>query len=398
MFEETVKLSPVDTYQTMVSLPDRKEEELEISVYADGRCLVQYQPEAYEIPKLPEPAKAAKEPETIQTCEELYLTGQHIEQYRHATYLPDPYYLEGLKRDGGDIRLNNAYGLLLMRRGQFSKAEKYFRKALERLVERNPNPYHSESYYLLGLTLFYQNRNQDAYDVFYKAVRSNEQQEMSYYYLAAIDAAAGRFSMAYAHVERALVKNAHNIKARGLKAYLLRKLGKTMEAAAWVDENLTLDPFDFVSGNEKIILEENDQGLRDELNVRMRNFHENYLMAARDYAEMGACEEAITLLKECTEQYPMLYYYQAYYQNQLRLCEGKTEETLLANEVKGLLEKAESCLTDYCFPNKLEDIIVLRFAVKNECRARAGYYLGCLFYDKLQLGGSFGSLGSIRSG
>ena len=28
------------------------------------------------------------------TVEELYLTGQHIEQYRHATYRPDPYYLE----------------------------------------------------------------------------------------------------------------------------------------------------------------------------------------------------------------------------------------------------------------------------------------------------------------
>lgn len=35
------------------------------------------------------------------TVEELYLTGQHIEQYRHATYRPDPYYLEALKRDPG---------------------------------------------------------------------------------------------------------------------------------------------------------------------------------------------------------------------------------------------------------------------------------------------------------
>ncbi len=45
--------------------------------------------------------------------EELFLTGLHIEQYRHATYRPDPYYLEGgLKRDPGDIRINNAYGSL----------------------------------------------------------------------------------------------------------------------------------------------------------------------------------------------------------------------------------------------------------------------------------------------
>lgn len=33
--------------------------------------------------------------------EELYLAALHIEQYRHATYLPDPYYLEALKRAPG---------------------------------------------------------------------------------------------------------------------------------------------------------------------------------------------------------------------------------------------------------------------------------------------------------
>ena len=90
------------------------------------------------------------------TNEELFLTGQHIEQYRHATYLPDPYYLEGLKRDPGDIRINQAYGQLLLRRGCIREAEGYFRKAIERLTMRNPNPYDSESYYMLGVDLFLQ--------------------------------------------------------------------------------------------------------------------------------------------------------------------------------------------------------------------------------------------------
>lgn len=79
---------------------------------------------------MPEPAKAAKEASEINTNEELYLTGLHIEQYRHATYLPDPYYCEGLKRDPGDIRINNAYGSLMMRRGKLAEAEQHFRKAL----------------------------------------------------------------------------------------------------------------------------------------------------------------------------------------------------------------------------------------------------------------------------
>lgn len=375
VLDETVKLSPADVYEAATETGEVKEEELHLAVYADGRCLVEYRPEPMEIPKIPEPAKAAKEPEAIMTNEELYFNGQHIEQYRHATYLPDPYYLEGLKRDPGDVRINNAYGLLLMRRGCPETAEGYFRKALERLTDRNPNPYNSESYYLLGLALRYQGRDREAYDAFYKATWSNEQQEMSFYYLAVIDAKEKKYASACSHVDRALVKNAHNVKARGLKAWLLRKLGKERQAAEWVAENLKLDPFDFVSGNELIRLSGTDAGrLRDALNVKMRDFQENYLMCARDYAEFGAYEEALEILGACTKAYPMLYYYSAFYE----ACLGRKEEA------EKTLDRAEKAAPDYCFPNKLEDIPVLRFAIEKGCAAKAGYYLGNLFYDKLQ--------------
>lgn len=381
VLRETVKLSPTDIYERELAVGDVKEEDLYLAVYADGSCLVEYRPEALEILKMPEPAQAAKEPEEIRTCEELYLTGQHIEQYRHATYLPDPYYLEGLKRDAGDIRLNNAYGTLLMRRGQLKQAEKYLRKALERLTWKNPNPYNSETYYLLGLNLFYQERETEAYDAFYKAAWSNEQQEMSYYYLAVISSREKKYDKALEFAERALVKNAHNIKARGLKAYLLRKLEKYDRAAAWVEENLALDPFDFVSCNEELLLTagteadnpaRNPADMRAGLNGKMRDFQENYLMTARDYAEFGAYREAVFMLRECRKEYPMLTYYEAYYRSKM------------GEDVSELLKKAEGQPSDYCFPNKTEDIPVLRFAVCQGCRAKAGYYLGNLFYDRQQ--------------
>lgn len=363
LLDVNTKVSPADIYETEMKVENAagndtrelKEEELHLFVYSEGRCLVEYQPEPEKIPRLPEPAKETKKPEEIQTCEELYLTGQHIEQYRHATYLPDPYYLEGLKRDSGDIRLNNAYGLLLMRRGQFVEAEKYFRKALERLMERNPNPYNSESCYLLGMTLFYQERYQEAYDAFYKATWSNEQQEMSFYYLAAIDTRAGRYTKALEHIEKALVKNSHNIKARGLKAWLLKKIGKTQQALDWIRENLQLDAFDFVSENELVKLNVKDTSLRKRLNNKMRDFQENYLMAARDYAEWGAYKEALALLDECTKEYPMLYYYKAYYQKQSEQSEGNPRQSILSETVRNYLNDAEECVSAYCFPNKLEE-------------------------------------------
>jgi len=376
VLDETAALSPVSIYEKEILCAGFREEQLRLVVCADGECLVEYQPEAPEIPKMPEPAKAAKEPSEIMTNEELYLTGQHIEQYRHATYLPDPYYLEGLKRDPGDIRINNAYGLLMMRRGQFAKAKTYLNKALERLIERNPNPYHSETYYLLGLCLFYEGQEDESYDAFYKAAWSSEQQEKSYYYLAAIDTRRGRFARAYEHIERALVKNAHNIKARGLKAYLLRRQGRLQEARTLIQENLQLDSFDFVSGNERILVEGDPDGSRRQAwNGLMRDFAENYLMTARDYAEWGAYDEAVLVLGCCMKRQPMLFYYKAYY---LSAKSGQEEEARLA------LKVAEEQKPDYCFPNKLEDIAVLQSAIDKGCHAKAPYYLGNLYYDKLQ--------------
>lgn len=377
-------LAPDMPHETTVSwkqISEKKKEQrdwtkLQLMLLQEGQVLVSYQPEEEVIPELPEPAKAALPPQEIMTNEELYLTGLHLEQYRHATYQTDAYYLEGLKRDPKDIRINNAYGALLMRRGQFEKAESYFRTAIERLTWKNPNPYDSEAYYLLGLVLFYQERLEEAYDAFYKATWSNEQQEMSFYYLAAIDAQKGQYTKAYEHIEKSLVKNAHHIKARGLKAYILRKMGLLEEAKCWILENLQLDPFDFVSAKEQIFVNEEQAEYEQTLVQKLRGFEENYLMLARDYAEFGAYEEAIEVLQSCKKAYPLLAYYAAFYT-------WKKEQSL-TGQVQKLLQQAQDCISDYCFPNKLEDIAVLRFALAQGNASKAAYYLGNLFYDKQQ--------------
>ena len=258
VYEEETLLSPVDIYEKTIGVTVEDETKLRVEAVCGERTIVAYQPEKQEIEKVPEPAKAAEDPDKIMTNEELYLTGQHIEQYRHATYLPDPYYLEGLKRDPGDMRINDAYGLLLMRRGLFGRAEEHFRRAIGRAVWKNPNPYNSQPYYDLGLSLWYQGRDDEAFDAFYKASWSNEQQEMSFYYLAAIEARRGNFEAALELAEKGLVKNAHNVKARGLKAYILRRLGKRDEALQWIAENRKVDGFDYVSMFEEARLAEED--------------------------------------------------------------------------------------------------------------------------------------------
>ncbi len=378
VLDETTDISPVLVYEKALTFTCARKQDLTLRVFnAAGRELVSFTQPEETIPKMPEPAQSAKAPKEIQTCEELYLTGLHLEQYRHATYAPDDYYLEGLSRDEGDIRLNTAYGMLLLRRGLFAESEGFFRKALERMTWKNPNPYNSEAYYDLGLSLFYQERFDEAFDAFYKATWSNEQQEMSFYYLACIAARKKDLRGALEFIEKGLVKNAHNIKARGLKAVLLRSLGRTNEARKWVEENLALDPFDYVSGRELILLgsEGEKAAAKERLAGLMRGFVQNYVQAAIDLREGGFYEDALDMLEGFDGAWPMVDYYRADCLKAL----GRGEEA------KAAAEKADADPSYTCFANRLEDIQVLLTAGElTPDKAKAPYYLGNLWYDKRQ--------------
>ena len=383
----TVSLSPEAVYQNKVSVENCEEKDLILMVYAkDGRSLVEYKPQQAETAELPEAALPVLLPEQVESLEELYLIGLHVEQYRHATYDPDPYYLEGLKRDSTDIRLNTAYGTLLLRRGLFAESEPYYMNAIKKLQLRNPNPYDSEAMYQLGLAYFYQGKYEEAYKQFRKATWSNEQQENSYYYAAAIEALQGNHENALQFVELGLVKNSHNLKARGLKSSLLRLFGRAEEAVAYNKESLILDSFDYRTGYEEYLLakeqgeSERAKELISALKLRMRDQVNTYLEIAQDFAETGFYQEAIGLLGECYSDHPMLKYYEAYY------------HMLLEDEAKAqaCLKEAQDRPSLYCFPNKLTDIIVLTKAIsKNSSDDRAHYYLGNLWYDKKQYDRAF---------
>lgn len=364
VFDRTVTLSPVDVLRESVPVT-ADDTALTLSVWhSSGRKMLEYTPQPKKIEPIPDPAPAARQPEEIGTVEELYLTGQHIEQYRHATWLPDPYYLEALKRDPGDIRSNTAYGLLLLRRGRFADSEGYFRAAIRRMTERNPNPYDSEAFFDLGLSLYYQGRMDEAYDAFYKSTWTAAQQEMGFYYLAAIDARRGEYGRALAHIDRSLVKNGHNQKARALRGLLLDSLGRADEAKAWYAENLALDGFDYVS---RIELGDRD-GALDLMGGRVSSF----LTCAIDYAEAGYWQKAVAVLELCDTPSPMVLYHKALYASHY--------DAALAGEA---LDEAAACDGRYCFPNELEDIPVLEYAMANAPRdAKAPYYLGCLYYDR----------------
>ncbi len=329
-----------------------------------GRELVAYTPKAQEERPVPPPATEPPLPSEIASNDELFVTGTHLEQYRHATRGPDAYWREALRRDPGDSRCLNALGRWHLRRGEFGEAERYFRAAIERLTLRNPNPYDGEPHYNLGLALRYLGRDDDAYAAFYKAVWNQAWQAAGYHALAEIDCVRGRWIAALDHLDRALRVNTDNLRARDLRALVLRRLGRDAEATTLLRETLALDPHDWCARHllgEKLIC---DAQVRLDL--------------ALDFARAGFFDEAMSVLADADPAAadgtaPMVAYYRAW------LSDRRGERAA----PKKHLAAAAKALPDYCFPARLEEIGILEFAIaRNPKDARAPYYLGNLFYDR----------------
>ncbi len=374
-------LSPSKIFEQTVEVPaGTVVEQLSVTVYdADSNILVAYQPEKYEKKSIPPAAVAAKAPKDVESVELLFLNGLHLEQYRHATYNPVDYYEEGLRRDAGDVRCNNAMGLLLLRKGQFEKAEPYFRKAVERLTLRNPNPYDGEPLYNLGWSLLLQGKLDDAYSSFYKATWNDAWQHSGFLSLARIAGQKQNWNDALQLVEKSLIRNYHSHTARHLKAAVLRKLGRNNEALAVIEESVNIDQFNYGCLFEKYLLKTGNDAEAALLQMKtlMHEDLHNYLEYALDYANAGMYEDASALLNVYAEGKsavnPMVYYYLGWFAHK----SGDAAKAL------SLYEQASKQNPDYCFPNKIEEVLILKDAIAlNAKDAKALYYLGNFWYEK----------------
>jgi len=351
---------------------------------SDGKEIIRYRPEEKREALLPQPATEPPPPTEISTIEELYLTGLHLEQYRHATRFPEVYWKEGLRRDVHDVRCNNAMGILCMRRGKFQDAEQYFLRAIARLTRLNPNPYDGEPFYNLGLALKYQERTEEAYTAFYKSVWNQGWQSAGYYALATIDCQRGAFEQALEHLSGSLSGNASHLKARNLKSAILRRMGRNNEALDLARDTIDLDPLDLWSGNELAAFSTAppSSGSNEALFRSLLLETHICLDIAFDYADAGLWREAIDLLQrhlaalsKQQEPYPMVLYSLGYFYD-------KSGERDKAREY---CKHAAHASADYCFPARIEEMLVLQSAIRtNPSDSKAPYYLGNLLYDKRQ--------------
>ncbi len=395
--ESTQNIAPGNPLVTRIRLPeDVTETDLLLRVVdAEGRELIRYVPQTIEVPELPAEMTPPPPPETFKTIEELYLTGLHLEQYRHPTIDPEPYWEAALAKDPTDVRCNNAMGLVRLRRGEFDAARAYFQAAIDKLTRRNPNPRDGEAFYNLGVTLKAERKLDAAYDALYKAIWSYAWQAPGYYALAEIDIHRGDYDRALDHLTRSLLTNALNIKARNLKTAVLRHLGQLGEAAQLVCETVDLDPLDLMSRNEAIWITR-AQGQAAAAETQLGELTglmavdvdgsveaglskiQAYLDMAFDYANAGLWAEARDLLGRLVEVqegsvYPMVFY-------ALGAFAGEMGD---AGAAQAAYRRGSELPTDYCFPVRLEEMQILEQVQRLQPEdAKVAYYLGNLYYDK----------------
>jgi len=361
--EFTQDLAPDLPFLAPVALPDDSKT-ITVLVSSAGKTLIGFtntEPSKQDEPK---PATEPLLPADIASVDELYLTGLHLEQYRHATRDPADYWREGLRRDPGDVRCNNALGLWHLRRGEFGEAVDRFKVAIARSTSRNPNPYDGEPYYNLGCALTYLGRYAEAYDALYKATWNYAWQSAAFHALGELDCRKLDWETALEHLDRSLRVNSDNLRARDLKAIVLRKLGRQEAAESLLNETLHLDPLDiwasYLMGADVTC---DTQTLFD---------------ISLDFARAGLYADAVGVLDRSSSSAtpgtaPLIGYYKGYFYARLGM----------NSEAASHFTKAEQANSLYCFPSRLAEIAILQAAIEaNPSGPKAPFYLGNLFYDR----------------
>ena len=340
---------------------EAKREALSVVVEAEGRTLIEYKPVNIAHAKAAVVAREPAAPEQIPSVDELYLTGVHLSQYRHATRRPEAYWEEALKRDAGDSRSHNALGLWRLRRGELELAAEHFEAAIARITSLNPNPREGEPLYNLGVTRQYQQKDKEAYDAFYKATWNAAWRGPAYFALAEIDAKTKRWETGLDHVRRSLRADPDNLNARALLCSILEKSGDRTGAELVAKETLAMDPMDIAARWRQGIAPANGQERLD---------------LAFDFERAGLDEEASEVLRSANLEardgsVPIIL---------LLLCSIETR--LGSPAAARTFSRALQASLDYCFPARLEELLLLKSMTTLHPESGALFYLlGNLLYS-----------------
>jgi tetratricopeptide (TPR) repeat protein len=380
LLSRTLAIDPGQPFTAQVPLPAGLDaHDLRASLSADGRELVAYSPVRLAPEAAPAPVTRPPAPAAMGNEEELFLAGQRIDQFHDPLAQAGPYWEEALRRDPGAVEANTGLGRLDLRNARYAAAEQHFRQALRRLTFNYTTPKDAEPFYYLGVALKAQGKEAEAFDAFYKAAWSQEWKSPAYFSLAEIASARGDFAAALDFADRSLDANALNVRAYGLKASVLRHLGRSAEVPALLAfAAQKTDPLDARLMAEAWLAAPGDSTARPLFSL-LNQFTDDAQELGAEYAGAGLWQDGRAVLAEAAARAgtpakvsPIVYYYLGDFAAKLGDPAGAA----------GYRRQAALQSPAYVFPFQSEVIAVLRGAIAaNPQDARAPYYLGNLLFD-----------------
>ena len=171
-----------------------------------------------------------------------------------------------------------------------------------------------------GLTLRFLGRNKEAYDAIFKACWNAAWQDAGYFNLAQLDCIKKDQTKALELIDKSLIRNWHNHKARHLKTVILRKNENKAKALQLIEDSLQIDQFNFGVLFEKYKWTQEEKDIEHLKNMMRGNVH-NYIEFSLDYAQAGFYEEAQEFLElyfqQSKQPYPMAGYFMGWYSEKM---------------------------------------------------------------------------------
>ena len=359
-----------------------------------GADSVEAKPRTQQLERIEDKRLVATEPpapKDIASTDELFLTAEHLDQYRHPTRAPESYLDELLRRDPGDCRAHILYGKRLLSRGLFEEARDHFAAAVARLTFRHPNPYTGEAHYYLGLALDFLGKDDLAYDSYYKATWDGAWRSSAYTRLAMIDMRRGGFAGYSAAAEHSL--EVWNVNVMNTHAAVMNALSLKLGVRDRVNAKLAEETLDAVlKSNPLDHLARWVRGDRKGFLARTRNNVQTVLDVAYDLIDMGQTAGAKELLEwylrevgrggaRAAGESDLMVKYVLEWLGRQQAYNSKVGRGLRPRRQQAYNSKGGS--PDWFFPSRLWDYRVLRDLWERGERSRnVAYGLGNFLYDR----------------
>lgn len=346
-------------------------EHVTVKITCGDEVVGEYTEQVFDKYNMPEPIQDTPVAQTIESVQELYLAGVHVDQYRDPAVLPDAYWKEALRRDAKHIPSLIAMARYEYKRFAFEEAIVYIEKAIELLSRYNERPQSGEAYYVYGLILEAMGQYKKAYDSYQKAAWAADSIAAAMTRIAMLDIRNKDANKAVQHANVALDYGRNNSMAVAVCAIAEGMLGHTEKVSSILKEQLQKDPLDHMA---RFL-----DSVEDFYDIMDSSPSQTCLDLAFDLANMGKCDDVIRLLEDLIKNRPeeavkAVLYTLGYYMK------------VTGKDGMSYYKAAQEAVLGKTFPFRHEEFKIFKDVVENCQDDEAIVLLGDILYNKLHYG------------